>query len=260
MSLEQSGEKVYLIDSGEWTKIGISKSPEERLQQIQIGNPTTANLTATIRSDDARAVEKLLHRYYWEFRSDSGGEWFNLPVDEHSELTSLSEITAEQAACQYGGVCESDDFAHSTTEIESESWGRFEERAADAARILRKEHDLTDAPKHELHSALISAALDELDEEDLANRVLAQRGVQSSGEIPYDQRDTESGKFTQKYTDEVFIEGVATLGGDGTQNIADEVDCDYDITYKRLRELEDDGVVTSRKIGNTRFWELPDDE
>jgi DNA-binding Lrp family transcriptional regulator len=41
----------------------------------------------------------------------------------------------------------------------------------------------------------------------------------------------------------------------GTGEIADHVGCAHDTAYKRLQELEKEGIISSRKMGNTLLWE-----
>lgn len=74
-------------------------------------------------------------------------------------------------------------------------------------------------------------------------------------------RDDETGRYTDEYPSELFLDALRELGGNGgTQEVADEVGCIYDTAYKKLRALEDSGDVTSRKVGNARLWMLVDDD
>lgn len=45
----------------------------------------------------------------------------------------------------------------------------------------------------------------------------------------------------------------------GTQDLADQVGVIYDTAYKKLRKMEEEGQVTSRKVANALVWMLPDD-
>jgi hypothetical protein len=81
------------------------------------------------------------------------------------------------------------------------------------------------------------------------------------GLMPGKDRDEESGEYVTTYSDERFLQAVDTLGPDvGTQAIADEVGCDRDTAYRRLRALEADGELESRKVGMARLWSLSDSE
>jgi CTP-dependent riboflavin kinase len=54
---------------------------------------------------------------------------------------------------------------------------------------------------------------------------------------------------------EEFLTALAELGGDGgTQEVADAVGAKYQVTYRKLRALEDDGKITRRKVGNANLW------
>lgn len=69
-----------------------------------------------------------------------------------------------------------------------------------------------------------------------------------------DRRD--DGVFTETYPPEDFLDALDELGDTGTSDIADHIGCSYETAYKKLRKLEDDDRVTSRKIGNTRLWKV----
>jgi GTP-sensing pleiotropic transcriptional regulator CodY len=65
----------------------------------------------------------------------------------------------------------------------------------------------------------------------------------------------DSGKYTTSYSDEAFLTAVGDLGpAVGTQAVADEVGCDRDTAYRRLSTLEENGALTSRKVGMARLW------
>lgn len=77
--------------------------------------------------------------------------------------------------------------------------------------------------------------------------------------VPRD-RDEESGKFTETYPPGLFVETLRESGPTGTQNVADELGCSYELAYRRLRDLEDEGRVTSDRVGNARLWSAADAE
>lgn len=71
-------------------------------------------------------------------------------------------------------------------------------------------------------------------------------------------RDEESGKYTTEFGDEEFITAIEDLGGSAsTTEIADSIDCDRRTAYLRLKELEDGDDISSRKVGNSLLWLLP---
>jgi len=68
-------------------------------------------------------------------------------------------------------------------------------------------------------------------------------------------RDEESGQYTGQYTTEDFLDAINAEGGmAGTGDIADLVGCAHDTAYKRLQKMEEKGLVSSRKVGNTLLW------
>lgn len=71
-----------------------------------------------------------------------------------------------------------------------------------------------------------------------------------------DDRD-EEGKYTEFYPDESFLRAVDTVSVASTQNVADEVGCSYDLAYRRLKQLEDDGEVEHEEVGRSFIWLLP---
>lgn len=72
------------------------------------------------------------------------------------------------------------------------------------------------------------------------------------------EQDSESGQFTQVYSDEDFITALEGLGQTGTADIAEEVGCGEKNAYRRLGALEEEGRVTSRTVGRAKLWELAD--
>src|ERR1035437_7980310 len=80
---------IYLIQSLEnsYYKIGVSKSPNLRIKQLNTGNPELIKLIEVYQSDIAYKVEKVLHRRYAYARKKN--EWFNLSLKE--EVSFLNE-------------------------------------------------------------------------------------------------------------------------------------------------------------------------
>ena len=70
-------------------------------------------------------------------------------------------------------------------------------------------------------------------------------------------RDDESGRYTTTYPREDFLNAVKKLGPSvGTQAIADAVGCNRDTAYRRLRDIEKEGAIESRKVGMARLWSI----
>lgn len=73
--------------------------------------------------------------------------------------------------------------------------------------------------------------------------------------MPGKDREEESGKYTTSYPDSDFIDAIRQLDGlGGTSEIADTVGCTRRTAYTRLKNLEDQGQVSSRKVGNSLVW------
>ena len=75
-------------------------------------------------------------------------------------------------------------------------------------------------------------------------------------DVPYDEHG-ENGQFKQSYTPEMMVEAIEDKGGAAsTSEVAESVGCSRRLALLRLRELEDDGRVAAREIGNTFLWSL----
>lgn len=86
---------IYLIQSLEngYFKIGISKNPSKRIEQLQTGNPSKLKLIETYKSAHANIVEKAIQRRYEHLRKE--GEWFCLSIKEevsfHKECEKIEK-------------------------------------------------------------------------------------------------------------------------------------------------------------------------
>jgi Mn-dependent DtxR family transcriptional regulator len=73
-------------------------------------------------------------------------------------------------------------------------------------------------------------------------------------------RDDETGRFTETYPREEFIEALKEEGGmAGTTDIAENVGVIRETAYKKLSRMEDDGLVQSKKVGNSLVWMTTDE-
>lgn len=70
----------------------------------------------------------------------------------------------------------------------------------------------------------------------------------------------ERGQFESEHADGEFLEAVGQLAPAGTKEIADAVGVTRQNADQRLRRLEDVGLVTSKRIGNSLAWSLAEDE
>jgi len=85
------------------------------------------------------------------------------------------------------------------------------------------------------------------------------RTVANTGVMP--DRDEETGRYTGEYSTEDFFNAISSEGGmAGTGDIAERVGCAHDTAYKRLQSMEKEGLVSSRKVGNTLLWKISETE
>jgi predicted ArsR family transcriptional regulator len=75
-----------------------------------------------------------------------------------------------------------------------------------------------------------------------------------SDDEPYFEQDKKTGKITQQYSDEQFIEVVKNSAPVSTSEVAEGVGCSSDNAYRRLKTLEEAGEVESKMAGNSLIW------
>jgi len=74
-------------------------------------------------------------------------------------------------------------------------------------------------------------------------------------------RDAESGKYTDAFSDEDFIEAIHAEGGlAGTTAVAEIVGCTRRQALNRLKELREQDKVTSKDVGRSLVWQIQSDE
>ena len=70
------------------------------------------------------------------------------------------------------------------------------------------------------------------------------------------ERDDESGKYTDSYSDEDFINAIHREGGlAGTGAIAEIVNCSHRQALNRLKDLEEQNKVSSKDVGRALVWQ-----
>ena len=75
-----------------------------------------------------------------------------------------------------------------------------------------------------------------------------------------ENRDEETGQYTQRYAIEEFKTAVSHLEPQAsTRAVAQHVGSSHELAYKRLLELKEDGIVESAKIGNALVWLIQKD-
>lgn len=66
----------------------------------------------------------------------------------------------------------------------------------------------------------------------------------------------DRGRFTAKHTDEDVLAAVQEHEPAATMEVADELGIERPSADYRLRQLEEQGRATSKKIGNSLAWSL----
>jgi len=69
----------------------------------------------------------------------------------------------------------------------------------------------------------------------------------------------EKGRLLPKYDEEEILEAVGEHSPAATSEVADEVGCTRQNADYRLRQLEERGLVESKKIGAVLVWTLTDE-
>lgn len=57
-----------------------------------------------------------------------------------------------------------------------------------------------------------------------------------------------------EWPDEAFLDAVEAHQPAGTTEVADAIGCSEETAYKRLRQLESNGDLASKKVGGNRIW------
>jgi len=79
---------IYLMQSLEegFYKIGVSKHPNKRINELNTGNSSPLKLIEIYKSEYAYQIEKTLQRKYSFFKKN--GEWFDLSLDVEINFNS----------------------------------------------------------------------------------------------------------------------------------------------------------------------------
>ena len=83
---------IYLIQSLEdsYYKVGVSKHPQQRIQELQTGNSSKLKLIGVYQSKFAHQIERALQRRYGHLHKE--GEWFDLSVQEEVTFTKNCQL------------------------------------------------------------------------------------------------------------------------------------------------------------------------
>jgi uncharacterized membrane protein len=70
------------------------------------------------------------------------------------------------------------------------------------------------------------------------------------------RRDADSGRFTTNYPDQEFIQALEGSSYVTTKQVANSVGCSQNLAYRRLHDLEERGLVSKKKVGQSLAWDL----
>ncbi len=90
---------IYLIQSLEnsYYKIGLSKYPKKRIDQLQTGNPSKLRLVEIYQSEYANKIEKALQRRYSHLRKE--GEWFDMSISNEASFVRECQQIENSIMC-----------------------------------------------------------------------------------------------------------------------------------------------------------------
>lgn len=101
---------VYLIKQkgkGNFWKIGHSKDPAKRLQELQVGNPNVLELKYIIQSKNSELLEREIHNRLGESRVR--GEWFVFSYADRFKLMKVLRKSTEVLSFkEYSKKCKVD--------------------------------------------------------------------------------------------------------------------------------------------------------
>jgi hypothetical protein len=79
--------------------------------------------------------------------------------------------------------------------------------------------------------------------------------------VPGRNRDEDSGRFQEEYPPEEVIAAIQNQDGyAGTASVADEIGTTTESAYVKLRAMEDEGYVESQLVGQSRIWEVAEED
>ncbi|WP_181690845.1 transcriptional regulator [Natronomonas sp. LN261] len=67
--------------------------------------------------------------------------------------------------------------------------------------------------------------------------------------MPKDRDD--EGKYSQSYSDSDFVNAVKNLDVASTQLVSEKVGCSYDLAYRRLGDLYEEGILKRVEVGGS---------
>lgn len=71
-------------------------------------------------------------------------------------------------------------------------------------------------------------------------------------------RDRQPGEYAETYPLDEFTQALERLGEVGTKRVEQAVGCQYRTAIAKRHDLENQGLATSRTVGNAYLWSLAD--
>lgn len=68
------------------------------------------------------------------------------------------------------------------------------------------------------------------------------------------ERDEDTGRYTSDLSDEDVLDALRELDGGFTTGVADRLGCHRVTAFRRLSDLEDEGLIRARRGDNAVFW------
>jgi hypothetical protein len=81
---------LYVMQCKDFIKIGVSKHPEQRIRDLQIGNPFRITLLLKVKYDNSFQIEQTLHKYF--NNKNETGEWFSIDETVKNLVKYLKNI------------------------------------------------------------------------------------------------------------------------------------------------------------------------
>lgn len=123
-----SGCSVYVMEAGDYTKIGVAEDPRKRLKALQAGCPLEIHLLGHLRFEDfptARAIEAELHNLFAEFRGH--GEWFHMSPQWALNALAQKLLCASVSRKEGLATLDDKDFCpHPRWKLPQDAWGYYE--------------------------------------------------------------------------------------------------------------------------------------
>lgn len=81
-----------------------------------------------------------------------------------------------------------------------------------------------------------------------------------SQSVPSRKRDEDTGRFQEKYPPNEVIAAIRDIGGRATTaEVAEQIGSSRGSAYEKLRRMEENEQIKSRKTGRVRVWSVAED-